>query len=166
MIHVAEKNNKKSRTTKQQDSTALALPSLGFPSYFQELMAPFEQLMGPLFRGTSSSFFGDLAKQPRTEIQDRGDHFSLTAELPGLEKKDVEVHVTSNAVELRAQKRSEEKNAKGTQSTYTYFHRYLTLPEPVQSGKVDGTMKNGILELKLRKAEPKTKEAVRRVHLN
>lgn len=163
---MAEKNNRKTRETKGQNSTTLALPSLGFPSYFQELMAPFEELMGPLFRGTDGSFFNDLAKQPATEIQDRGDHFSLTAELPGLEKKDVEVNVTSNAVELKAQKRSEEKNANGSQSTYTYFHRYLTLPERVLSGKVDGTMKNGVLELKLRKAEPKSKDAARRVHLN
>ncbi len=163
---MAEKNNKKPRTPKGQDSTALTLPSLGVPSYFQELMAPFEELMGPLFRGNNSPFSSGLAKQPRTEIQDRGDHFSLTAELPGLEKKDVEVYVTSNAVELKAQKRSEEKNSNGSQSTYTYFHRYLTLPEQVLSGKVDGTMKNGILELKLRKAEPRSKDAARRVHLN
>jgi HSP20 family molecular chaperone IbpA len=52
-----------------------------------------------------------------------------------------------------------------SQSSYSYFHKYLTLPEPVLSEKVDGTMKNGVLELKLPKSEPKPVGKTRRVAL-
>jgi len=162
-----KKTKEKSPPQKGRDSTALAVPSLGFPSAFQELLAPFDEFMAPFFRGSSSPFWNEMAKnQPRTDIQDRGDHFSLTAELPGFDKNDVEVRIGSNGLELKAEKRADDKRTDGRQSTYSYFHRYLTLPESVVSEKVDGTMKNGILELKLPKAEPKAKDASRRVHLN
>ena len=69
-------------------------------------------------------------------------------------------------IELKAEKRSEEKESGRRQSTYSVFHRYLALPERVLSEKVDGTMKNGILELRLPKSEPKPKDNSRRVRLN
>ena len=170
---MTEKNTKKenkSHSQKDSESTALAVPgflALAFPRTFEEFMKPFDDFMGPLFSGPLGQFGSELRnRQTNVDVQDRGDHYSLTAELPGFEKKDVEVRVGSNAVELKAEKRSEEKDSKRTQSAYSFIHRYLTLPERVLSEKVDGTMKNGILELKLPKAEPKPKDAARRVHLN
>jgi HSP20 family protein len=164
---MTEKNTReKSRIQKGTESTALATPSLGIPSIFQEFSTPFDELVGSFFRN-SSPLLSELRKnEPSAEVQDRGDHFVLTAELPGFDKKDVEVKASSNVVELKAEKRSDEKKTDIRQSTYAYFHRYLTLPEPVVSGRVDGTMKNGILSLKLPKAEQRRKEASRRVHLN
>ena len=169
---MTEKNNKeRSRKTKgTEGSTALAVPNMGFPAgIFENFFKPFDEFMAPIFSDSTGSLrsqFGE--KQPTMEFQDRGDHFVLMAELPGFDKKEVEVRVGSNAVELSAEKRSQEKgkdkNTGG--STYSYFHRYQTLPEKVLSEKVDGTMKNGILELKLPKAERKLKDNSRRVHLN
>jgi HSP20 family protein len=169
---MTEKNDKqKSRKTEgTEGSTALAVPGLGFPGdIFQNFMKPFDEFMAPLFSGSTGSLWSQLGeKQPTVEFQDRGDHFRLMAELPGFDKKEVEVRVGSNAIELSAEKRSQEKakDKNTSRSTYSYFHRYLTLPEKVLSEKVDGTMKNGILELKLPKSEPKAKDNSRRVHLN
>lgn len=167
---MAEKNTKAgSRTNKGRKTTELAIPGFSFPSMFGEFMRPFDDIMAPIFSGSTSRLWTELSKKtPTVELQDRGDHFVLTAELPGFEKKDVEVHVNSNVLELKAERRTEEgrKKAEGRKSSYSYFQRYLTLPERVVSGKVDGTMKNGILELKLPKTEPKPKDTSRRVHLN
>ena len=169
---MTEKNTKeRTRKTKgTEGSTALAIPSMGFPAgIFENFFKPFDEFMAPLFSNSAGSLrsqFGE--KQPTVEFQDRGDHYSLMAELPGFDRKEVEVRIGSNAVELSAEKRSQEKgkdkNTSG--STYSYFRRYMTLPEKVLSEKVDGTMKNGILELKLPKAEQKPKANSRRVHLN
>jgi len=133
-------------------------------------MRPFDQFMTPLFPRFDSSLWTEFGeREPRIDIQDRGDHYTMTAELPGFEKNDVEVQVTNNALELKAEKRAskEDKSDKGTrrQSSFSYFHKYLTLPESVLSEKVDGTMKNGVLELKLPKAEPKPVAKTRRVAL-
>jgi HSP20 family protein len=170
-MNMTTKNNKeRSRRQEDNDSKALALPSLGIPRLFEEFMRPFDEFMQPLFPSTVRSMWTELqGREPVVDFQDRGDHYILTAELPGFEKNEVEVKVTSNAIELQAEKNSqkERKGKNGTQSTSTrsYFHRYLSLPEDVTSEKVAGTMKNGVLELKLPKAEPKSQEGSRRVAL-
>ena len=166
---VEKKNRDKSRKS-EDDSTALALPSLGFPSIFEEFMGPFGQFMEPFFPDSMRSFWTEMGgKEPIIDLQDRGDHYMLTAELPGFEKKDVEAKIDSNALELEAEK-SADKETKGKEGTMSqrsrsYFHRYLTLPEEVVSEKVSGTMKNGVLELKLPKRAPRLTGKSRRVDL-
>ena len=167
---MTEKNTKeKSQRQDRGDSTALAIPSFGLPGIFEGFMKPFDDFMGPLFSGSTGSLWNELgAKVPSIDFQDRGDSYVLTAELPGFDKKDVEVRIGTNALELKAEKRSEQKSKDGRQkqSSYSSFYRHLSLPEGVVSEKVNGTMKNGILELKLPKSEPKPEEVSRRVHLN
>lgn len=169
---MTEKNSKEgSRKRDSKETTALALPTLGLPRIFEEYMKPFEELMGPIFPSSMGSLWTTMAgKEPNVDLQDRGDHFLLTAQLPGFDKKDVEVRTSSNVVELKAEKRSEGskegKSGKQLERSYSYFQRYFTLPERVRSGSVDGTMKNGVLELKLPKVEPTRRDASRRVHLN
>jgi len=165
---MTEKNGKeKSQRQDKNDSTALAIPSIGLPGIFEGFMKPFDEFMAPLFSSSAGSIWTELSgKEPSMDFQDRGDSFVLTAELPGFDKKDVEVRISSNALEVKAEKSSEKKSKDGTQNSYSSFHRYFSLPEQVVSEKVNGTMKNGILELKLPKSEPKPRDAPRRVHLN
>ncbi|HEV2138386.1 MAG TPA: Hsp20/alpha crystallin family protein [Nitrososphaerales archaeon] len=165
------KNNKeRSRRQEDKDSTVIAIPSLGFPRIFEEFMRPFDEFVQPLFPSSMGSMWTEVqGREPVVDFQDRGDHYVLTAELPGFEKNEVEVKVTSRELELKAEKTSqkESKGKDGTQSmsTRAYFHRYLGLPEEVVSEKVVGTMKNGVLELKLPKTEPRAQEGSRRVAL-
>ncbi|MDA4127590.1 MAG: Hsp20/alpha crystallin family protein [Thaumarchaeota archaeon] len=163
-------NKERSRRQEDNDSKALALPSIGIPQLFEEFMRPFDEFMQPLFPSSMKSIWTEAqGREPVVDFQDRGDHYVLTAELPGFEKNEVEVKVTSNELELNAEKNSqkESKGKNGTQSlsTRAYFHRYLSLPEEVVSEKVAGTMKNGVLELKLPKKEPKAQKGSRRVAL-
>jgi HSP20 family protein len=158
------------RRPEDRDSTALAMPRFGVPSIFQDLMRPFDELMEPFFQGSMRSFWTEAGgKEPTIDFQDRGDHYVLTAELPGFEKKDVEVKIHSNALELTAEKSSktETKGREGTQmqSSRSYFHRYYTLPVEVLSEKVSGTMKNGVLELRLPKKVAKAEDKAKRVDL-
>lgn len=170
---MTNKNGKKSRKQEDDDSTALAIPgfgSFGFPRVFEDLMKPFDEFMQPFFNSPMGSLFSEMrGREPNIDIQDRGDHYTMTAELPGFEKNDVEVQVTANALELKAEKRAskEDKSDKGTvsQSSYSSFHKYMTLPETVVSEKVVGTMKNGVLELQLPKSEPKPMDKSKRVAL-
>jgi HSP20 family protein len=160
----------RSRKEDQSDSTAIALPGLGFPSLFEDFTRPFDEFMQPFFSGPMGSFWTEAGgKEPNIDFQDRGDHFILTAELPGFEKKEVEVRVSSDYLELKAERQSdrESKGAEGAQRlvSKSYFYRQLPLPDQVVVEKVNGTMKNGILELKLPKRERKPKDSTRRVDL-
>jgi HSP20 family protein len=166
---MTEKNTtEKSRIQKARGNTSLAIPGFSAPSIFEDFMKPFNESLASLFSNSTSPLWTEFAKGSNADVQDRGDHFSVTAQLPGFDKKDVDVHVGSNSVELKAEKRSETKSKKSdsNSSTYSYFHRYFTLPEHVLPQKVDWTMKNGILELKLPKSERKPKESSHRVRLN
>ena len=91
----------------------------------------------------------------------------MTAELPGFTKDEVQVRVDSNGLELRAEKT--EKKGKGEKGAYQRssrsYYQYLSLPDQVVAEKIDGTMKNGILELKLPKRASKLKDNTRRVDL-
>ena len=90
----------------------------------------------------------------------------MTAELPGFTKDDVQVKVDSNGVELRAEKSENIKGEKGTyQRSSRSYYQHFSLPDLVLADKIDGTMKNGILELKLPKRASKLKDNTRRVDL-
>ena len=135
-------------------------------SVFDEFLRPFDEFFQPLFPGITRSLVTEprTFKQPILDIQDRGDHFSVTAELPGFTKDQVEVRADSNCVELRADKsESVEKGEKGTyQRSSRSYYQYLSLPDQVLADKIDWTMKNGILELKLPKRSSKLKDNTRR----
>jgi HSP20 family protein len=140
----------------------------GLASVFEDLFRPFEEFFKPLMQGSNSPT-SELrsSRQPILDVQDRGDHYSVTAELPGFTKDEVEVKVGSNGIELKAEK--EEKQGKSENGTYQRssrsYYQYISLPEEVVSEKIDGTMKNGILQLKLPKRASKLKDNARRVDL-
>jgi HSP20 family protein len=106
---------------------------------------------------------------PTVELQDRGDHYSMTAELPGFEKKDVEVRIGSGTLELRAERSTDvERESEGSrfiQRNRSYLQRYLTLPAGVVPERISGTMKNGVLELKLPKSGRMSMDRTRKVDL-
>jgi HSP20 family protein len=83
----------------------------------------------------------------------------LTAELPGLEAKDVEVSVTGDMLTIKGEKKTEkeEKDERRhlVERTYGAFSRMVRLPAPVAADKIQATFKNGVLTVTL----PKTEEA-------
>ena len=136
---------------------------------FDQFFRPFDEFFQPLLPSAPNSLLAELAtsKQPILDVQDRGDHFSVTAELPGFTKDEVQVRVDSNGIELRADKsESVKKGEKGAyQKSSRSYYQYFSLPDQVLADKIDGTMKNGILELKLPKRSSKLKDNTRRVDL-
>jgi HSP20 family protein len=99
---------------------------------------------------------------PRLDLEETEKEYRITAELPGMEEKDVEVLLTGNSITLKGEKK-EEKEEKGrnyyhTERSYGSFHRSVPLPEGIEIEKVDAEFKNGVLTVKLPKtAQEKTK---------
>ena len=90
---------------------------------------------------------------------DKKDEVVLRADLPGLEQKDIEVHVEDGTLTIRGE-RKEEKEAKEedyyvTERWAGAFSRSVALPPGVDPEKIQATFKNGALEIHL----PKTVEA-------
>jgi HSP20 family protein len=152
-----------------ENSTSLApRRGTGLESIFDQFFQPFDQFFQPFFGGAMRSFeFGEAGlRQPILDIQDRGDHYSLTAELPGFTKDEVEVKVDSNGIELKAERAGKESKGKdgSYQRSASSFYQYMSLPDQVLTEKISGSMKNGVLELSLPKSRAKLADA-RRVDL-
>lgn len=93
---------------------------------------------------------------PRTNLYDKGDYFTIRAEVPGFSKDALNIKIQGNYLELSGKRDSDvpegysiHRSERGTLS----FSRSMTLPSEVDSSKVDATLKNGVLTLKLPKAE-------------
>jgi HSP20 family protein len=96
-------------------------------------------------------------REALSDVQENDKEVIITAELPGMSKEDIELNMTSDRVEIRAEKKEEQKQVdegfKSFGRQYTGFYRSIPLPAPVKAEKARATYKNGVLEVVLPKKE-------------
>ncbi len=111
--------------------------------------------------------FPSGVRQPPVDIMETDDSVIVTAELPGIEKGDVEVHVTQDSIEIKGEIKSEETEEGESyyrrERSYTSFFRELALPAEVTPDKATAKMNNGILEVKVPKVVQADKERKKKV---
>ena len=107
---------------------------------------------------------GDLltrtgAVAPRVDVCEDDDSYEITAEMPGVDEKDVEITLRENRLTLRGEKKTEreekEKDYHMSERSYGSFERSFTLPRNIDAEKIEAKFDKGILKLTL----PKTPEA-------
>lgn len=87
----------------------------------------------------------------------------LKAELPGVEKDNIDLTITKDSITLKGEVKKEEEIKEedyySCEGSYGSFTRTIALPVEVDSGKAKATFKNGVLEIVLpKKEELKPKE--------
>ena len=96
---------------------------------------------------------------PAVDIADTEKGYEITAELPGMDEKNVEVKFTNGVLTVKGEKQEEKKeNSKDyhlSERRYGSFQRSFTVPDGVDAEKIEATFKNGVLTITL----PKTPEA-------
>ncbi len=111
---------------------------------------------------------GNAAFSPRIDVKEDDASYEISAELPGLEEKDIEVSVDDGTLVLRGEKSgaSEEKEGKffRQERIYGRFERAFHLPDGVQDDAIEAKFKNGVLSLHLPKKE-EAKKVVRQVEV-
>lgn len=94
---------------------------------------------------------------PRVDVAETDDRITVTAELPGLDEKDVEVDLADDWLTIKGEKRQEqEKSERGyyrNERFYGTFRRDITLPCEVKAGKAEAKFRSGVLTVILPKAE-------------
>lgn len=94
---------------------------------------------------------------PAVDIYDSKDSILVRADIPGLKKEDIEVSVQADTLVIKGEKKQEkevkEKDFVRIERFYGNFQRAIRLPSEVDTGRVDATYKNGVLELMLPKSE-------------
>ena len=128
-------------------------------------MTPFEKSYRSLFSRNpfadlEKNFFGNLNSigEFQTDIQDQGDSFLLEADLPGFDKKDIQVDVHHHRLTIKATRRSqqEQQNEKGG---YGSFSRSFDI-DAIQEDQISASYADGVLRLTL----PKKQEALPASH--
>ena len=96
---------------------------------------------------------------PALDVKEDESSIVVTAELPGIDRNDIEISVQDDMLEIRGQKSEEHKNEQENyymvERSYGAFARRITLPAEVDSEQAEATMNNGVLTLYLPKAVPK-----------
>jgi HSP20 family protein len=95
---------------------------------------------------------------PNMDVSEREGHYVITAELPGLSEKDLDISLHNGVLTLRGEKKEEhDERSKGRylmERTYGAFHRSVTLPGDAVEDGIDATFKNGVLTVQV----PRSKE--------
>lgn len=96
-------------------------------------------------------------KTPKVDVIDRDGEVLVKAEIPGVDKKDLDISVGDDSVTIKGETRKEEKEEKGDyhrcEITRGSFSRTVALPAAVDGAKAAATFKDGILELTLPKVQ-------------
>jgi HSP20 family protein len=94
---------------------------------------------------------------PSIDVTETDKEIEITAELPGLERQDVEISLEDDVLTIRGEKKmpadaeDKNKNYHLTERSYGRFYRAFQLPVGIDPASVEATMSNGVLKIKIPK---------------
>ncbi len=110
----------------------------------------------PAFRFESS--FG--VPSPAVDITEDDTSFKLSAELPGMTEKNIDVSLSGNTLTIKGEKHQEKEEKKQdyclTERSFGEFRRSFTLPDSVDGGKIAASFANGVLTVTVPKTAKTT----------
>jgi len=99
---------------------------------------------------------------PKIDIYDDDKKIYFEVEVPGISKKDLNISVHDNVLTVTGEKKKEleqkGKNFFRSERSYGSFTRSFTLPDAVNTDKIDAKFNDGILKIEIEKAAPKKPE--------
>jgi len=102
---------------------------------------------------------------PSVDVVDRDNEILVKANLPGVEKKDIDISLTKNTVTIKGQTSREEKEEKGDyyrcEISKGSYMRTMGLPAEVDEKKAKAKFKDGVLELTLPKLEVAERRSIK-----
>jgi len=104
-------------------------------------------------------------KFPKVDIIDNDNDLLIRAELPGVDKKDLDISMTDNSVTIKASTSYEDREEKGdyyrSEIAQGQYCRTLTLPADVDIEQAKSSFKNGVLELTVPKVERSQRRTIK-----
>ena len=157
--------------TKGSERTAAAHAPVPFEGFRREVDRLFEDFDRDFWRSPFRSGLFDIdrlwrreaarAGVPAADILETKDAYQVTVDLPGMDEKNVEVKLINGELTIKGEKheeRDETKDDYRLQERYVgTFERRFTVPEHVQTDKIDAHFRKGVLTITL----PKKAEAIR-----
>ena len=123
----------------------------------------------PSFTSLMDDFFDDFfsaepflstrerALSPRIDVIDKPNEFIVKAEIPGVDKKDLDIEIGDDYITLKGEKKEAEEHKEEDyyykESFHGKFLREIALPQKIKSDAAKATYENGILKISVPKAE-------------
>lgn len=140
-------------------------------SPFLALHREMNRMFDDVFRGFDLARFGSVGPfegfgWPRIDIEETNTEVRITAELPGLDEKDVSLEIANGVLSISGERKSEseDKDRRLSERYYGRFERRIPL-EDVDEDKASASFRNGLLTINI----PRSSEAgarVRRIAIN
>jgi HSP20 family protein len=115
-----------------------------------------------------SDGFGSGGFRPEVEVKETSKEVRVSAELPGLDEKDIHVSVADGMLVIEGHKQEEHEEEKGSyyhsERTYGAFRRSIPLPAEVDADHASATFKKGVLKISLPK-DPKAEARRRKIEV-
>jgi HSP20 family protein len=106
--------------------------------------------------------------QPAIDLVERDNAFELTAEMPGLDEKNIEVNVANGVLTVKGHKEEDKVEKKQDfhlrERRFGSFVRSVRVPETVDADKIEAGFKNGVLKVTLPK-KPEAQKPVRKIEV-
>jgi HSP20 family protein len=119
-------------------------------------------IFNPFFDDFMDEFFSNRQLNqsfisPKVNLIDKGDKFYLEAELPGMQKNDIDVEIQDDCIIIKGERKTSEEHKEESyyhkETTYGKIHREIILPEKINTDVAKASYENGILKLELPKSE-------------
>jgi len=133
-----------------------------FDDIFSSFHREMDNLIDRFFGGFDLDLFGgrELASgefMPRVDVSENDKEIKISAELPGMDEKDIDVTISRDSLTIKGEKQ-EESEDKGKdyyrcERRYGSFHRVIPLSSEVDESKAEAEFKKGVLKIRLPKTE-------------
>ena len=137
-----------------------------FSSFRRQMDQLFDDFFAPMESRSAAPFAGGA--WPSVDVDETDKGYRVTAELPGLEQKDVDVQLNENTLTIKGEKREERSEGQGgrryAERSYGRFERVIPFDAEVDADKVQASFKNGVLTVELPK-NPKARDRARHIEV-
>jgi HSP20 family protein len=123
--------------------------------YRHPLQQDLDRLFGTFFDSHTAQERAPRQWVPAVDLVDEGDHYALSADIPGVSEQDVTIEVEDNVLRISGERKSERKESQ--EGYYRYerasgaFSRSLRLPEGTDPQAIEATIEQGVLRVKVPK---------------
>ena len=128
----------------------------------------FDRVIEDFFTGMGSDSRPFARLTPSVDVEEEDKHIVVTAEVPGLDEKDLDITVAGDVLTIRGEKKAASENRNGNsyyvERQFGSFSRSVQLPYEIGEGAVDATYAKGVLTVRLPKPADAQRE-VRRIEV-
>lgn len=134
----------------------------GVPDVFEEMEDVFKKMwQGSFLHDLTPDFESDWS--PRLDVTETDAAIEVIADLPGLDKSDIDISLDRDILVIKGEKKEEhkqtDKHVHRVERRSGSFYRALRLPVEVKSEEIDASFKKGVLKITL----PKSEEDIKKV---